>query len=204
MKNLRQLKLEASRFLSWPMGISSFMSWRVSLRDERTVYTIIEIPVFSGTLPGWAVPSFWWCHIAFILCFLCLSLSLSVCLSVSLSLPLSPPPSLSLSSSLPPPSLSHTHTHKVYCISPTYVFLSSFAFIFNKKINFQYLYFHALLKFRFASVLLCRVCMLRSFRLILFSFSFFFFLRCILVCRNYLYSCLRYWVLLCLSSGTDL
>ena len=35
--------------------------------------------------------------------------------------------------------------------------------------------------------------------------SFFvLFLRYILVCRNYLYSCLTYWVLLCLSSGTDL
>ena len=29
-------------------------------------------------------------------------------------------------------------------------------------------------------------------------------LRCILVCRSYMYSCLVYWVLLCLSSGTDL
>ena len=81
------------------MGIGRIMSWSMW----------IEIPVFSGTLLGWTVPSFWWCHIAFILCFLCLSLSLSVCLSVCLSLPLSPPPSLSLSSSLPPPP-PHTHT----------------------------------------------------------------------------------------------
>ena len=39
---------------------------------------------------------------------------------------------------------------------------------------------------------------------VLDSNSFFaLFLRCILVCPN-LYSCLMYWMLLCLSSGTDL
>jgi len=40
---------------------------------------------------------------------------------------------------------------------------------------------------------------------VLDSNSFFvLFLRCILICHSYLYSCLMYWVLLCLSSGTDL
>ena len=34
---------------------------------------------------------------------------------------------------------------------------------------------------------------------VLDSNSCLFFLRCILVCRSYLYSCLTYWVLLCLS-----
>ena len=48
-------------------------------------------------------------------------------------------------------------------------------------------------KFRFASVWLCGVWMLRSVSNSLFRF----FLRCILVCRNYLYPCLTHWELLC-------